>query len=78
MKQVTHLMDYPPRGTACGLYYPKKLGSEGFGTYSNERVTCKKCLQYIKRKEKEMEEGYKEMADMNLKLAKEFERINNE
>ena len=47
---VTHLIDYPPRGTACGLYYPKNLGKKGFGTYFTEEVTCKKCKSIISLK----------------------------
>jgi len=45
-----HLLDYPPRGTACGLYYPKNLHEKGFGTYDIKEVTCKRCLKYIKHK----------------------------
>jgi len=48
--KVIHLMDYPPRGTACGLYYPSRLYERGFGTYDSKVVTCKKCLKYIKGK----------------------------
>ena len=44
---VTHLLDYPPRCTICGLYYPKDLLKKGFGTYFEKEVTCKKCLKYI-------------------------------
>lgn len=50
LDKVTHLIDYPPRGTACGLYYPNRLHEKGFGTYDVEKVTCKRCLRYIKRK----------------------------
>ena len=49
---VTHLLDYPPRSTACGLYYPKDLYKKGFGAYRENEVTCKKCLAYL-RKNKE-------------------------
>ena len=53
VKTVTHLIDYPPRGTACGLYYPERLYREGFGTYFVEKVTCKNCLKWIGRKNRE-------------------------
>jgi len=42
----THLIDYPPRSTACGLYYPQYLFAKGFGTYSVKEVTCKRCLKH--------------------------------
>lgn len=50
-RTITHLLDYPPRGTACGLYYPERLYEEGFGTYFDNEITCKKC-QLIKEYEK--------------------------
>ena len=46
----THLIDYPPRSTACGLYYPKYMYTNGFGTYDTKKVTCKKCLRHRKLK----------------------------
>ena len=42
-----HLIDYPPRGTACGLYYPKQLYTEGFGTYDVKEVTCQNCQRSV-------------------------------
>jgi len=47
-----HLIDYPPRSTTCGLYYPKQLCVEGFGTYEPKEVTCKRCLRSIESKKK--------------------------
>ena len=52
MERVTHLLDYPPRGTACGLYWPSELHEKDFGTYDTKEVTCKKCLNYLKRQGK--------------------------
>jgi len=51
-----HLVDYPPRRTACGLYYPKGLGKEYFGTYFEEEVTCKRCLRSIRKHKEELNE----------------------
>lgn len=51
-KQVKHLLDYPPRGTACGLYYPERLREEGFGTYFEKEVTCENCLGYLERQQR--------------------------
>ena len=48
--KITHLLDYPPRGTACGLYWPEKFLTKGFGTYFNADVTCKKCLAWIRKR----------------------------
>lgn len=49
---IKHLLeDYPPRSTACGLYYPKNLFVKGFGTYTVKGVTCKRCLRYLTRAE---------------------------
>ena len=50
--KVIHLIDYPPRGTACGLYYPKDLYKEGFGTYRENEVTCQGCLGYLRKRER--------------------------
>ncbi len=50
-KTVTHLIDYPPRSTACGLYYPARLYKEGFGTYFDDKVTCRRCLKWIVSKQ---------------------------
>jgi len=47
---VVHILDYPPRGTGCGLYYPGELFSEGFGTYYPKEVTCRRCLGYMKKR----------------------------
>lgn len=45
------LTDYPPRSTACGLYYPEELFTEGFGTYlAKDGVTCKRCLRSLEAK----------------------------
>jgi len=48
--KVVHILDYPPRGTGCGLYYPKRLLEKGFGTYHPEEVTCKRCIRYLKKR----------------------------
>ena len=48
---VIHSLDYPPRGTACGLYYPKGLLEKGFGSYSEKDVTCKNCLRVLQKQE---------------------------
>lgn len=55
----THLINYPPRGTACGLYYPKMLYENNFGTYYTSEVTCINCKQVIKRKLKDTNKGGK-------------------
>jgi len=45
-----HLLNYPPKGTLCGLYYPKNLYKFNFGTYFIKAVTCKNCLRKIRNK----------------------------
>ena len=49
-----HLIDYPPRGTACGLYYPENIYTKGFGTYFDKEVTCKRCLAWMQGKKREV------------------------